>query len=189
MFLSHLNITGENQSFSILVAREARLLIKRWLSSKLDPNEVGFPCWGQTKYILSFNKVCIYVPNTCVILSHVRLLLLIDMSRATYQYTREQVRTQILIRLATSKIIQWLKIIKKVVFAIKDAHWYKNTMLQISVTRGFAGTITRPVFLGLQMTQHDLDFQTGENGKTIILFFFSFVMDCMVVVKLPWSCL
>ena len=111
------------------------------------------------------------------------------MSRATYQYTREQVRTQIVIRLATSKIIQWLKIIKKVVFAIKDAHRYKNTMLQISVTRGFAGTITRSVFLDLQMKQHDLDFQIRENGKTIILFFFSFVMNCIFVVMLLLSCL
>ena len=58
-----------------------------------------------------------------------------------------------------------------------------------SVTRGFAGTVTRPVFLCLQMKQHDLDFPTRENGKTIILFFFSFVMDCIVVVKLPLSCL
>ena len=56
-------------------------------------------------------------------------------------------------------------------------------------TRRFAGTITRPMFLYLQMKQHDLDFPTRENGKTIILFFFSFVLDCIVVVKLSLSCL
>ena len=74
-------------------------------------------------------------------------------------------------------------------FAKKDAHRYKNAMLQKSVTRGFAGTVTRSMFLCLQMKQHDLDFPTRENGKTFILFFFSFVMDCIVVVKLPLSCL
>ena len=30
---------------------------------------------------------------------------------------------------------------------------------------------------------------TRENGKTMILFFFSFVLDCIVVVKSPLSCL
>ena len=76
-----------------------------------------------------------------------------------------------------------------VVFATKDAHRYKNTMLQKkTVTRGFGDIITRPVFLGLQMNQHDLDIPTRENGKTIH-YFFSFVLDCIVVVKLPLSCL
>ena len=70
----------------------------------------------------------------------------------------------------------------------KDAHRYKNAMLQKNVTRGFAGTVTRSMFLCLQM-KHDLDFPTRENGKTFILFFFSFVLDCIVVVKLPLSCL
>ena len=37
--------------------------------------------------------------------------------------------------------------IKKAVFAKKDAHRYKKVMLQKRVTRGFAGTVTRPVFL------------------------------------------
>ena len=55
------------------------------------------------------------------------------------------------------------------------------------VTSGFAGTVTRPVFLCLQIKQHEIP--TRENGKTIVLFFFSFVMDCIVVVKLPLSCL
>ena len=36
-------------------------------------------------------------------------------------------------------------------------------------------------FLCLQMKQHDLDFP--RKNKTILLFFFSFVMDCQVVVK------
>ena len=52
---------------------------------------------------------------------------------------------------------------------------------------GFAGTIARPVFLCLQMIQTDLDFPTRENGKTIILFFFSFVLDCLFVVLVPLS--
>ena len=55
---------------------------------------------------------------------------------------------------------------------MKDARRDKNTMLQKSVTRGFAGTITRTVSLGLQMKQHDLDFLTRENGKQ--LYYFSF---------------
>ena len=74
-------------------------------------------------------------------------------------------------------------------FATKDAYRYKNIMLQKRVTRGFAGNITRPVFLCLQMKQHDLVFPTGENGKTIIFIFCSFVLDCIVVVILPLSCL
>ena len=55
----------------------------------------------------------------------------------------------------------------------KDAHRYKNAILQKRVMRGFAVTVpvTRPVFLCLQMKQHELDFSTRENGKTIILFF------------------
>ena len=65
-----------------------------------------------------------------------------------------------------------IQTIKMVVFATKDAHRYKNTMLQKSVTRGFAGTITRPVFLCLQMKQHDLDFPTREKTKQ--LYYFSF---------------
>ena len=80
----------------------------------------------------------------------------------------------------------WIQTIKKVVFATKDAHWYKNVMLQKSVTRGFA--VPLHMFLFLQMKQHDLDFPTGENGKTI-LFFCSFVLGCKVVIKLPLSCL
>ena len=69
-------------------------------------------------------------------------------------------------------------------FATKDVHRYKNTMLQKkTVTRGFGGIITRPDFLGLQMKQHDLDFPTRENGKTMITFSFSFVLDYIVVVK------
>ena len=39
-----------------------------------------------------------------------------------------------------------------------------------------------PFFKCLQMKQHDLDFATRENGKSIILFFFSFVLDCIVVI-------
>ena len=72
---------------------------------------------------------------------------------------------------------------------MKDARRDKNTMLQKSVTRGFAGTITRSVFLDLQMKLHDLDFQTRENRKTIILFFFSFVLNCIFVIMLLLSCL
>ena len=34
----------------------------------------------------------------------------------------------------------------------------------------FAGTVTRPVFLCLQMKQHDLDFTTRENGKQLFFF-------------------
>ena len=80
----------------------------------------------------------------------------------------------------------WIQTIKKVVFATKDAHWYKNVMLQKSVTRGFA--VPLHMFLFLQMKQHDLDFPTGENGKTI-LFFCSFVLGCKVVIRFPLSCL
>ena len=58
--------------------------------------------------------------------------------------------------------------IKKMMFVKTDAHRYKNSMLQKSATRGFAGIITRPVFLCLQMKQHDLDFLTRE------LYYFSF---------------
>ena len=47
---------------------------------------------------------------------------------------------------------------------------WKGTFQQ-PVTRGFTGTIARPVFLCLQMKQHDLDFPTREKGKTIILIF------------------
>mgnify|MGYP003691732065 CR=1 FL=1 len=63
-----------------------------------------------------------------------------------------------------------IQTIKMVVFATKDAHRYKNTMLQKSVTRGFAGTITRPVFLCLQMKQHDLDFPTRKWQNNYISF-------------------
>ena len=59
---------------------------------------------------------------------------------------------------------------------------FENMCCKKSVTRGFSDTITRPVLLCLQMKQHELDFTTGENGKTIILFFCSFVLDCIVVV-------
>ena len=52
-------------------------------------------------------------------------------------------------------------------FATKDAHRYKNTMLRKSVLVGFAGTVTRPVFLGLQMKQPHLDFPTRVNVNTI----------------------
>ena len=83
----------------------------------------------------------------------------------------------------------WIQTIKKVVFAKKDVHRYKNAMLQKSVACGFAGTVTRPVFLCLQMKQHDLDLTTRGTDKTIILFFFSFFLDCIVVVNLPLSCL
>ena len=76
-----------------------------------------------------------------------------------------------------------------VVFATKDAHRYKNTMLQKKCNAWFSGTIARPVFLCLQMKQHEMDFTTRENGNTIILFFFSFVLDCIVIVMLPLSCL
>ena len=56
-------------------------------------------------------------------------------------------------------------------FATKAAYRYKTIMLQKSVTRGFAGNITRPVYLCLQMKQHDLDFPTGEYGETIKFIF------------------
>ena len=62
---------------------------------------------------------------------------------------------------------------KIVVFATKDAHRYKTTMLQKKrVTRGFAGTI---FVLALQIKQHDLDFPTRENGKTNELYYFLFI--------------
>lgn len=57
------------------------------------------------------------------------------------------------------------------VFATNEAHQYKNTMLQKSVSCGFAGTSTKPVFLYLHLKQRELDFPTRKNGKTIILFF------------------
>ena len=78
-----------------------------------------------------------------------------------------------------------IQTIKKVVFAKKDAHRYKNSTLQKMCHEWLQGLC----FYVLQIKQHDLDFPTRENGKTIILFFFSFVMDCIVVVKLPLSCL
>ena len=82
-----------------------------------------------------------------------------------------------------------IQTIKKVVFAKKMPIGTRIPCYKKCVTSGFAGTVTRPVFLCLQIKQHDLDFPTRENGKTIVLFFFSFVMDCIVVVKLPLSCL
>ena len=66
-------------------------------------------------------------------------------------------------------------------FAKKDAHRYKNAMLQKIVPRGFTGTITRHVFLCLQMKQHEFDFSTQENGK-IILFIRSGFYICRKVI-------
>ena len=99
--------------------------------------------------------------------------LFIDMSIYWYINKQEQVRGQILNRLTASKIIyimlenMWiLKVLAK-----KAAHRFKNVMLQKSVTHGFAGTVTRPVFLCLQIKQHDLDFPSRENGKKLYIFF------------------
>ena len=79
-----------------------------------------------------------------------------------------------------------IQTIQIVVFAKKDAHQYKNTILQIKVSR--VVSLAPSVFLRLQMKQHDLVFPTRENGKTNELFFFSFVLDCIEVVMLPLSC-
>ena len=80
-----------------------------------------------------------------------------------------------------------IQTIQIVVFAKKDAHQYKNTILQIKVSR--VVSLAPYEFLRLQMKQHVLVFPTQENGKAIISFFFSFVLDCIVVVMLPLSCL
>ena len=59
-------------------------------------------------------------------------------------------------------------------FEKKDAHRYKNAMLQKNITGGFAGTVTKPVFLYLQMSHHALDFPsfvTYEELNTLVLNF------------------
>ena len=115
------------------------------------------------------------------------MLLFIDMSRATYQLTRASERTDF--NQTDDKqnyiILEniWIQTIKKTVFTKEDAHRYKNAMLQKSFTRGFLVPLQGPFFKCLQMKQHDLNFPTRESGKKIILFFFSFVLDCIVVVK------
>ena len=59
---------------------------------------------------------------------------------------------------------------------------YKNAVLQKIVTRGFAGTVRRPVFLCMQMKQHDLDFPTREK------YYFLFIRsDCIFVEMVPLS--
>ena len=60
-------------------------------------------------------------------------------------------------------------------------------MLQKIVPRGFADTVTRPVFLCLQMKQHDLDTSTQEKTVKqehvyiIILFICSGLNSCRKV--------
>ena len=66
-----------------------------------------------------------------------------------------------------------IQTIQIVVFAKKDAHQYKNTILQIKVSR--VVSLAPSVFLRLQMKQHDLVFPTRENGKTNELYYFLFI--------------
>ena len=55
-----------------------------------------------------------------------------------------------------------IQTIKMVVFATKEVHRFKNTMLQ--------KTVSRVVFCYHYKKRHDFDFPTQENGKTIIIF-------------------
>ena len=65
------------------------------------------------------------------------------------------------------------------VFATKTPIGTRIPCYKKCVTSGFAGTVTRPVFLCLQIKQHEIP--TRENGKTIILFFFSFYTVVVVM--------
>ena len=72
-----------------------------------------------------------------------------------------------------------IQTIKIVVFARKRRQYHAAKK---GVTRGFRVPLQGlSVFLCLQMKQHDLDFPTRENGKTIILFFFSFYTVVVVM--------
>ena len=46
-----------------------------------------------------------------------------------------------------------------------------------------------PVFLCLQRKQHDLDFPTRENGKSIILFFISFGIPLYLNDEIQGNCI
>ena len=80
-----------------------------------------------------------------------------------------------------------IQTIQIVVFAKKDAHQYKNTILQIKVSR--VVSLAPSVFLRLQMKQHDLVFPTREKRQNNYIIFLFIRSGLYSICMLPLSCL
>ena len=104
----------------------------------------GFPCWGQTNYVLSFNIAFFSIVHNIYNNNYLKTCareILIKKSKWEDRFQSDW---------RQAKLYNfwniWIQTIKKTVFTKEDAHRYKNAMLQTSFTRGFAGTVTRPLF-------------------------------------------